>query len=66
MKRLALLGCLLFLAACGGTERTVKVVKPINHRGYYKNSVYHKKLQVWRIRVRWFEKQGVKTVKMRG
>jgi hypothetical protein len=66
MKRLALLVYLLMLAACHGTGHTVKVVKPIYHHGYYKNSVYHKKLQVWRIRVRWFEKQGAKTVKMRG
>jgi hypothetical protein len=66
MKRLTLIGCLAMLLGCSGTEHTVKVIKPIYHHGYYKNSVYHKKLQVWRIRVRWFEKQGVKSVKMKG
>jgi hypothetical protein len=66
VKTLALLLGLLTLAGCGGSEHTVRVVKPIYHRSLYKNSVNHKKLQVWRIRVRWFEKQGVKTVKMKG
>ena len=68
MKLLCILGVFLLLSACRGnkTYHTVKVIKPIYHHGYYKNSVWHKKLQVGRIRIRWFEKQGVKTVKMKG
>ena len=68
MKYILTIGFLLLLAACQSSHnnRTVKVIKPINHRGYYKDSRWHKKLQVGRIRIRWFEKQGVKTVKMKG
>ena len=68
MKHLFIIGLVLLLASCGGskTYHTVKVVKPVYHHGWYKNSRWHKKIQVGRVRVRWFEKQGVKTVKMKG
>ncbi len=69
MKHLFIIGILLLLVGCGGAGKsyhTVKVVKPIYHKGYYKDSRWHKKLQYGRIRIRWFEKQGVKTVKMKG
>ncbi|NOT76399.1 MAG: hypothetical protein HOP08_15830 [Cyclobacteriaceae bacterium] len=68
MKHLFIIGIFLCLTACGGGHKyhTVKVAKPIYHHTWYKNSRWHKKIQVGRIRVRWFEKQGVKTVKMKG
>ena len=58
MKHLFIIGMLLLLGACssGKTTHTVKVIKPINHKGYYKDSRWHKKLQYGRIRIRWFEK----------
>ena len=69
MRHLIIICILLILGSCNGTGKaghTVKVIKPINHKGYYKDSRWHKKLQYGRIRIRWFEKQGVKTVKMKG
>ena len=69
MRNLYIIGLLMLLSACsssGKTYHTVKVKKPIYHHGYYKDSRWHKKLQVGRIRIRWFEKQGVKTVRMKG
>ena len=67
MKYPFIIGILFLLGACSNkTYHTVKVIKPINHKGYYKDSRWHKKLQYGRIRIRWFEKQGVKTVKMKG
>ena len=69
MKGLLIIGIFLLLAACsssGKTYHTIKVAKPIYHHGYYKNSRWHKKLQVGRVRIRWFEKQGAKTVRMKG
>ena len=69
MKYLLIVGSSLLLAACSSnnkTYHTIKVIKPIYHHGYYKNSRAHKKLQVGRIRIRWFEKQGTKTVRMKG
>jgi hypothetical protein len=68
MKYLLAVGLMLLLGACGTgkTYHTVKVIKPINHHTWYKNSRWHRKIQVGRIRVRWFEKQGTKTVKMKG
>ena len=68
MKLLLIVGICLFLGACGGSKsyHTVKVTKPVYHHGWYKNSRWHKKIQVGRVRIRWFEKQGVKTVKMKG
>jgi hypothetical protein len=68
MKYILCICFTLLLGACGGSKNyhTVKVIKPINHKGYYKDSRWHTKLQVGRIRVRWFEKQGVKTVRMKG
>ncbi|CAN5334961.1 hypothetical protein BH10BAC4_BH10BAC4_21000 [soil metagenome] len=69
MKHLFITGLVLLLASCGGSNKTyhtVKVVKPVYHHGWYKNSRWHKKIQVGRVRVRWFEKQGVHTVKMKG
>ncbi len=58
--------CQLIQSITGKGGHTVKVKKPVYHHGYYKNSKWHKKLQVGRIRIRWFEKQGAKTVRMRG
>ena len=68
MKYLFIIGIFWLSASCGssGKSHTVKVIKPINHKGYYKDSRWHKKLQYGRIRIRWFEKQGVKTVRMKG
>lgn len=69
MKQLYFIGFFLVLTACGGTGKTyhtINVIKPIYHHGYYKKSVWHKKLQLGKLRIRWFEKQGVKTVKMKG
>jgi len=68
MKYLFIVGLCALLIACGAGKgyRTVKVTKPIYHHGWYKNSGWHKKIQIGRVRIRWFEKQGVKTVKMKG
>lgn len=69
MKFIFIIGCILVLGACGSSDKTyhtVKVTKPVYHHSWYKNSRWHKKLQVGRVRIRWFEKQGVKTVKMKG
>lgn len=68
MRYLVIIGCMLILNACGGSgkTRTVNVAKPIYHHSWYKDSRWHKKIQVGRVRIRWFEKQGVKTVKMKG
>jgi hypothetical protein len=69
MKFILVIGGLLLFGACGSSDKTyhtVKVIKPVYHHTWYKDSRWHKKLQVGRIRIRWFEKQGVKTVKMKG
>ena len=69
MKQLLVIGLLLMLSACSASDKTyhtIKVAKPIYHHTWYKNSRWHKKLQVGRIRIRWFEKQGAKTVRMKG
>ncbi len=68
MKNLLAIGFILLISACSSqkTYHTVKVIRPIYHRTWYKNSRWHQRLQVGRIRLRWFEKQGVKTVKMKG
>jgi hypothetical protein len=69
MKYLFTIGFLLLLGSCSIFDKsghTVKVTRPVYHHGYYKDSRWHRKLQVGRIRIRWFEKQGVKTVKMKG
>lgn len=57
----------LLLSACGHrTYHTVKVVKPRYHHSWYKDHKWRKKIQIGRFRIRLFEKQGVKTVKMKG
>lgn len=68
LKYLFTIGLCLLLGACGSSKgyHTVKVAKPIYHHTWYKHSRWHKKIQVGRIRIRWFEKQGVKTVRMKG
>ena len=68
MRYLFLILVLGLFASCKGNDHshTIKVIKPVNHEGYYKDSRWHKKLQYGRIRIRWFEKQGVKTVRMKG
>jgi uncharacterized protein YceK len=68
MKKLSIvLIVLLLLSACGKHNyHTVEAKKPRYHKGWYKNSRFHTKLRVGRIHIRWFEKQGTKTVKMKG
>ncbi|CAN5138789.1 hypothetical protein BH09BAC3_BH09BAC3_32090 [soil metagenome] len=68
MKLLLIVSICLLFGACSSnkTYHTVNVAKPIYHHGWYKNSRWHKKIQVGRVRIRWFEKQGVKSVKMKG
>jgi len=68
MKQLFIIGLIVLVCSCHGTKtyHTVKVVKPVYHNGWYKNSRWHKKIQVGRLRIRWFEKQGTKTVRMKG
>jgi hypothetical protein len=63
---LALLLCSTLLSCSSKTYHTVDVSKPRYHHGWYKNHIHHKKIGVGRIRVRWFEKQGTKSVKMKG
>ena len=62
---LLLVTCLL-LSCSKHNYRTVEAKKPRYHKGWYKNHVNHRKLRVGRIHIRWFEKQGTKTVKMKG
>jgi len=57
---------LLFTACSKHNYRTVEAKKPRYHHTWYKNHTWHKKIQVGRVRVRWFERQGTKTVKMKG
>lgn len=68
MRIFITVGIILILGACisNKTYHTVSVKKPIYHHTWYKNSRWHQKLQVGRIRIRWFEKQGAKNVKMKG
>ena len=66
MKYALALIMVLCFASCSHKYHTVKVAKPVYHHGYYKNHKFHRKLQVGRVRIRWFEKQGVKTVRMKG
>ncbi len=63
---LLLLLCSLLLSCGSKTYHTVDVKKPRIHHGWYKKHAYHKKIGIGRIRVRWFERQGTKTVKMKG
>ena len=62
-----LIALLLLMESCAllGHPREV-VPKPRYHHTWYKDSKWHNKIQVGRIRVRLFEKQGVKSVKMKG
>lgn len=56
----------LLLASCHQTYHTVSVAKPRLHKSWYKNHVYHKKIGYGRIRIKLFEKQGTRQVKMKG
>lgn len=67
--RKILFGLLFFstLLSCSSkTYHTVDVKKPRYHHSWYKKHTYQKKIGFGRIRVRWFERQGTKTVKMKG
>lgn len=67
VRGLMVLILLLVLGACGRHNyHTVKVKKPRYHHTWYKDHRWHKKIQLGRIRVKWFEKQGTKTVRMKG
>ena len=67
MRWLLFLGIVLLLGACSKHNyHTVKVKKPRYHHTWYKDHRWRKKIQVGRIRLRLFEKQGVKTAKMKG
>ncbi len=67
MRVIFVLITLLLLGSCARHNyHTVKAKKPRYHHTWYKNHTWHKKIQVGRIRVRWFEKQGTKTVRMKG
>jgi hypothetical protein len=62
----AILLCFVLLSCGSKTYHTIKVSKPRYHHNWYKNHTHHKKIGIGRIRVRWFEKKGTKTVKMKG
>jgi hypothetical protein len=62
----AFLLCFVLFSCGSKAYHTVDVKKPRYHHNWYKNHAHHKKIGVGRIRVRWFEKQGTKTVKMKG
>jgi|GEM_PF-867744 hypothetical protein len=64
--RWLLLLTLLVVSGCSSAKHTVEVAKPRYHKTWYKKHTWHKKIAVGRARVRWFERQGVKKVKMRG
>jgi len=66
MKYVLAILFLLFLGACSSGSHTVKAKKPVYHHTWYKNSRWHNKIQVGRVRLKIFEKQGVKTVRMKG
>ena len=67
IRILFILGVLfLVLPSCSkSTAGTSTVVKPRYHHSWYKNHTYRKKWHIGRIRFRFFEKQGVKKVKMK-
>jgi len=56
----------LLLTGCHQTYETVKVTKPRIHKSWYKNHVHKKRVGYGKIRLKLFEKQGTKTVRMRG
>jgi len=68
MKRpLFALVLILLLQACNRHHyHTVEAKKPRYHKGWYKDHRWHTKLKVGRIHIRLFEKQGTRTVKMKG
>lgn len=67
MRSLVIVLILLMGAGCSRHNyHTVEAKKPRYHHTWYKDHKWHKKIQVGRIRVRWFEKQGTKNVKMKG
>ncbi|HEY5690943.1 MAG TPA: hypothetical protein VIS49_05745 [Cyclobacteriaceae bacterium] len=67
MRWLIFIFFLLLLSACGRHHyHTVKVQKPRYHHTWYKDHKWHKKIRAGRIRLRLFEKQGTKTVRMKG
>lgn len=56
----------LLLTSCSlFNQDTQAVAKPRYHRGWYKDHTYHRKIGVGRVRIKWFEKQGTKTVQMK-
>ena len=65
-KVLSVIFLFLVLISCSSkTYHAQDVAKPRYHKGWYKNHVYHKKIGVGRVRIKWFEKQGTKTVRMK-
>jgi hypothetical protein len=66
MKRGFVLVIVLLVAASCSRGPTQTVVKPRYHHSWYRKHVHNKKYSIGRVRVRFFEKQGVKKVKMKG
>lgn len=66
MKKLLLFATLLFFASCSGQYHTVKVKKPRIHHSWYKNHRYRKNIQIGKYRFDIFDRQGTRTVKMKG
>lgn len=65
MKRGGVLIVIGLLAAGCMRGPTETVVKPRYHHAWYRNHIHNKKYQTGRLRVRFFEKQGVRKVKMK-
>lgn len=66
MKRVVIVFFVLVIAASCSRGPTETVVKPRYHHSWYRKHVHNKKYAIGRFRVRFFEKQGVKKVKMKG
>ncbi|NJN41161.1 MAG: hypothetical protein HC811_01890 [Flammeovirgaceae bacterium] len=54
----------ILLSSCSRNNyNTISIVKPRYHKSWYKNHVHRKRIEVGRIKIKLFEKQGVKTVR---
>jgi hypothetical protein len=60
-----LVAVVLLMPGCRPASKHQEVMKPRYHHSWYRNHVHKKKIGIGRFRVRCFEKQGVKKVKMK-
>jgi hypothetical protein len=65
IRAIAFVFLVVLVASCSPSS-SQRVVKPRYHHSWYRKHVHNKKYAIGRFRVRFFEKQGVKKVKMKG